>query len=259
MQWFLSARGGLPSGAVLLISSIACLIGLAGAKACYLGTHRSEHPLVLAGGMCIQGFVIAAIAVTATAVAIAAIPLGAVLDATALGLLFGMAIGRLGCFFGGCCAGRPSASRWAVWSSDRARGVRRIPVQLIESSMSAGIGVAALIAAAEIRPQMGGMIFLPARHGLGTSRAVSRTAHGRRAVPSMPGLVSRGTTPKALGRTRSRRAVPCRAVRARPAWPYAAPVGYSNVLMSRWLGVVVSSRRILWSASTYRRTTMFCG
>lgn len=190
VQWFLSSRSGLPSGAVLLISSIACLIGLAGAKAYFLGTHRSEHPPVLAGGMCIQGFVIAAIAVVAAGVAIAGIPLGAVLDATAPGLLFGMAIGRLGCFFGGCCAGRPSASRWAVWSSDRALGVRRIPVQLMESSMSAGIGVAALIAAAEIRPPVGGMVFLAAlaantlgRQLLFPLRATPRaTAHGRTAT-----------------------------------------------------------------------------
>jgi len=41
------------------------------------------------------------------------LPAGTVLDATTPGLLFGMTVGRFACFFGGCCAGRPSGGgRW---------------------------------------------------------------------------------------------------------------------------------------------------
>jgi len=54
------------------------------------------------------------------------------------------AIGRLGCLLGGCCVGRPTTSRWAVWSSDRRVGTLRIPVQLMESAMA---GVLALVSA----------------------------------------------------------------------------------------------------------------
>ena len=34
---------------------------------------------------------------------------------TAPGLLVAMAVGRVGCFFAGCCGGPPTASRWGVW------------------------------------------------------------------------------------------------------------------------------------------------
>ena len=55
-----------------------------------------------------------------------------------------MTIGRPGCFLGGCCAGRPTLSRWGLWSSDRRIGVRRIPVQLLEAAVSLLIAGAAL-------------------------------------------------------------------------------------------------------------------
>ena len=186
-QWFLSTKTGIPSLPILVLSLIACLIGLIGAKVYYLVTHRAERPPILTAGMCLQGFVIGAIATVLIASAVAGIPVGAVLDATAPGLLFGMGIGRLGCFFGGCCVGRPSSSRWALWSSDRAIGTRRIPVQLIESSMSIAIGITAFIAVAGASPGPGGAVFLSpvaantiGRQLLFPLRSLPRaTAHGR--------------------------------------------------------------------------------
>lgn len=44
-----------------------------------------------------------------------------------------MSIGRPGCFWAGCCTGRPTAARWGVWSSDRRLGCRRAPAQLLEA------------------------------------------------------------------------------------------------------------------------------
>jgi phosphatidylglycerol:prolipoprotein diacylglycerol transferase len=189
-QWFLAARSGLSPLPVLVISLVACLVGLIGAKAYYLITHRAEKPPLLTAGMCIQGFVISAIVIIALGTVIAHIPLGAVLDASVPGLLFGMAIGRLGCFFGGCCAGRPSAARWAMWSSDRTMGTRRLPVQLVESSMSALIGIAAFVALIGHQTNWGGAVFLAAiaantlgRQILFPMRSTPRaTVHGRTAT-----------------------------------------------------------------------------
>ncbi len=65
------------------------------------------------------------------------------LDATAPGLFFAVAIGRVGCFLTGCCAGRCTSSRWGVWSSDRRIGARRIPAQLLESAAGLLIGLVA--------------------------------------------------------------------------------------------------------------------
>jgi redox-sensing transcriptional repressor len=41
--------------------------------------------------------------------------------------MLGLAVGRVGCFFTGCCASRSSASRWALWSSNRSVGLRTRP------------------------------------------------------------------------------------------------------------------------------------
>ena len=60
----------------------------------------------------------------------------------------GVGIGRLGCFFTGCCAGRCTTSRWGIWSSDRRVGAKRIPTQLMESGL--GIGLAIIFGALDV-------------------------------------------------------------------------------------------------------------
>jgi phosphatidylglycerol:prolipoprotein diacylglycerol transferase len=69
--------------------------------------------------------------------ALQGVAVGHLLDATVPALLLGQGVGRLGCLFGGCCVGVPTRSRWAVWSSDRSVGTRRVPVQLMEASAAA--------------------------------------------------------------------------------------------------------------------------
>jgi phosphatidylglycerol:prolipoprotein diacylglycerol transferase len=186
MQALLAAHRQLPDVGLLVLSVIASLLGLMGAKLYYSATHREEKTSVLRAGMCIQGFVLVAISTILLGSLILGIPIGRMLDVTAPGLLFGMSIGRLGCFFGGCCAGLPTASRWGIWSSDRTVGARRIPVQLVESASSGFIAVAALVAVLLTSPA-GGVIFIAAvtantfiRQLLFPLRGVPRTtAHGR--------------------------------------------------------------------------------
>lgn len=187
VQALLAASEQLPVGSLLLISATACLVGLLGAKVYYLLTHRGEPTALVTAGMSIQGFVFAAIGTTIIGAVLAGIPVGQVLDVTVPGLLFGMAIGRLGCFFGGCCVGRPTASRWGVWSSDRRIGVRRIPVQLFESTLACLLGVLALLAVLLTDPPVAGVHFATAiaaytfgRQLLFPIRGIPRTtAHGR--------------------------------------------------------------------------------
>ncbi|MFC7571318.1 prolipoprotein diacylglyceryl transferase family protein [Klenkia terrae] len=119
LQWVLGVQRDLPVGRILLVSLLAGLVGLVGAKVYYLQTHRAEKKRTLTAGMSVQGFVMAAVSVLVLAGWVAGIAVGAMLDVTAPGLLLGMTIGRLGCFFGGCCVGLPTASRWGIWSSDR--------------------------------------------------------------------------------------------------------------------------------------------
>jgi phosphatidylglycerol:prolipoprotein diacylglycerol transferase len=138
--WVTSARHvAVPH--LLAVSLAAVAAGVVGAKAWYMVVHRDEHRR---DGWCIQGLV-SGVAIVGVALAGAlGVPIGTFLDVTAPGLLFGMAVGRVGCFFAGCCHGRPTSSRWGIWSSDRRVGVRRIPTQLLESLLAAAVGAGAL-------------------------------------------------------------------------------------------------------------------
>lgn len=125
------------------------------------------------------------------------VSVGALLDVTAPGLFLGMTIGRFGCFFGGCCVGQPTASRFGLWSSNQRLGVRRIPIQLFESSLALCIAIPATLAmwATTLRPR--GMVFIGtiAAYTLGRQLLFPlrdnprKTAHGRRLSMALTGLV----------------------------------------------------------------------
>jgi phosphatidylglycerol:prolipoprotein diacylglycerol transferase len=126
----------------IFVSLLALSAGLLGAKLWSAALHPGES--LLKGGWAVDGFLVTAPLVAIVALVAFGLPVGAYLDATAPGLFFAIAIGRLGCFLTGCCAGRVSSSRWAIWSSDRRIGARRIPAQLLESGAGLLIGTAAL-------------------------------------------------------------------------------------------------------------------
>lgn len=144
LQAVLLARAGGDWRTGLAVSAVAVVVGYLSAKAWYLALHRQGLRAFVRAGTCIQGFLLGMFAGAATALVLAGEPVGPFLDATAPGLFLAMAIGRPGCLLGGCCVGRPTRSRWAVWSSDRRVGARRIPVQLLEAAMALVLGVAAL-------------------------------------------------------------------------------------------------------------------
>jgi phosphatidylglycerol---prolipoprotein diacylglyceryl transferase len=131
----------------MLFSVIAIVAGAIGGKGWYVAVHRGRK----FDGWCIQGFVAgAAVVVAAAALAGPGIPAGAYLAAAGPALLIGMAIGRPGCFWAGCCTGRPTAARWGIWSSDRRLGCRRAPAQLLEAlaALVSGAAVLAVVLAA---------------------------------------------------------------------------------------------------------------
>jgi phosphatidylglycerol:prolipoprotein diacylglycerol transferase len=213
-QALLASHAGLPVARVVMLSLVACIIGLATAKLYYVAGNLRKRDQrtglnALTGGMCIQGFVLGAVAVLLLGAPIADLAVAPLLDVTAPALLFGMTIGRLGCLLGGCCAGQPTASRWGVWSSDRRLGMRRIPTQLLESATALLIGLAAagLVWTTAIQPA--GVIFVGAiaaytlvRQLLFSLRAGPRhTAHGRVITMGLAGLVLAAATaaPAVLG------------------------------------------------------------
>lgn len=128
----------------MTVSVVAVVVGYLAAKLWYLALHRQSLRKFVPAGTCIQGFLLGGFGTLAVGSLLTGAPVGLLLDATAPGVLLAMAIGRPGCFLGGCCVGRPTSSRWGLWSSDRRIGVRRIPVQLVEAAMALAIGIGAL-------------------------------------------------------------------------------------------------------------------
>ena len=88
------------------------------------------------------------------------IPVGHLLDVSIPALLVGQAVGRLGCLLAGCCVGRPTTRHWAVWSSDRTIGTRRIPVQILESASAGALALITGSAAWLTPPEHAGSLFL---------------------------------------------------------------------------------------------------
>jgi phosphatidylglycerol:prolipoprotein diacylglycerol transferase len=141
VQTVLVAHQGLNVGHVLIVGVLAILAGVIGAKAWFMALHWRDH---LMNGWCIQGLLTGVVIVLVAGALLIRVNLGDLLDLTAPGLFMGMAVGRVGCFFAGCCVGRPTASRWGVWCSDQRMGMRRIPTQLMELALALATGLVSL-------------------------------------------------------------------------------------------------------------------
>ncbi|MQA03884.1 MAG: diacylglyceryl transferase [Streptosporangiales bacterium] len=153
-QALLVTRDSLRVDHAFTISLIAIAAGAVGAKTWYAVLQRRTRRM---NGWCIQGLLVGVLLALAASVPVAHTPLGVFLDASAPGLLLGMALGRVGCLFGGCCCGRPTPSRWGIWSSDQRVGTRRYPTQLLEAGLAAALGAAALATVLVAGPANGGI------------------------------------------------------------------------------------------------------
>jgi phosphatidylglycerol---prolipoprotein diacylglyceryl transferase len=178
----------------ILLSVAAVAGGVVGAKLWYIGVHRGRK----FDGWCIQGFVAgAAVVAGVAAYAGAGVPAGVFLSATAPALLLGIGIGRPGCFWAGCCTGRPTASRWGIWSSDRRVGCRREPAQLIEAVAALVIGLAVLAVVLTAGLQRSGPVAvaglaaytLSRQFALGLRSEPRRYRHGRQVVAAAAVIV----------------------------------------------------------------------
>lgn len=162
LQAVLLARSHVNVPAAETISLASSLVGYVASKAWYLALHRQHPRTFLRAGACIQGFILGGIGTMALAVAAFGLPLAAFLDASTPGLFVGMAVGRPGCFFTGCCSGRPTTSRWGLWSSDRRVGIRRVPIQLIEAVSALLIAATTLVLVLTGEPAQRGALFVGA-------------------------------------------------------------------------------------------------
>lgn len=156
------AHENIAVGAAVVVSLLAVLFGLVGAKVWYAVLHPGPWRQALLGGWAVDGFLFVAVPVAVLALLAFNLPIGTYLDASAPGIFFAVGIGRVGCFLTGCCAGRCTRSRWGLWSSDRRVGARRIPAQLIESGAGLLIGVVSTILVLGHVLAVDGLIFVVA-------------------------------------------------------------------------------------------------
>ena len=140
LLWLVSFEGVEPGPAVL-VAIAAVLGGIAGAKLWYIVLRPRSWRQSLSEGWSIDGSIGAAPIAAVLAMLLLGLPVLAFLDAGTPAFFVGVGIGRLGCFFTGCCAGRCTTSRWGVWSSDRRIGAKRIPTQLMEAGLGASLAV----------------------------------------------------------------------------------------------------------------------
>jgi phosphatidylglycerol:prolipoprotein diacylglycerol transferase len=152
----------LSVGRALIVDTLAVLSGVIVAKLWWVVVQRHSWRQAISEGWSINGAILAAPAIAVASAVALDLPIGTFFDATTPGLFLGIAIGRLGCFLTGCCAGRCTRSRWGVWSSDRRVGARRIPTQLLESATGVVIAAAAAWLVVRDPPRVHGAIFVAA-------------------------------------------------------------------------------------------------
>lgn len=144
VQSLLVRRGGGDVSTAVSIGIASTVVGYFSAKAYYMVQHRVGPRRFVQAGTCIQGFLLGSFATLALLALAVDVPVATLMDRTAPGVLFAMALARPGCWLGGCCAGRPTGSAWGLWSSDRVVGVRRLPVQLYEATLALAVAGLAL-------------------------------------------------------------------------------------------------------------------
>jgi phosphatidylglycerol:prolipoprotein diacylglycerol transferase len=145
MQVLLVRAEGLDASPAGLSAVAAAVVGFVTAKVGFMGWHRVPPSEFASAGTMIQFFLVGAFGSLIGFASLAGLPVLRLLDLTTPGVFAAMALARPGCWLGGCCAGRPTVSRWGIWSSDRRVGVRRVPVQLLESALAAAIALLSLV------------------------------------------------------------------------------------------------------------------
>jgi phosphatidylglycerol:prolipoprotein diacylglycerol transferase len=117
----MSRRAGLDPAVMSDIALYALILGMVGARAFYVAHHveqfRGDLLSVIAvwrGGLEFVGGVIPALAFLLFYLHRRKLPVRRYLDIVTVGLMMGLAFGRIGCLLNGCCFGRPADLPWAI-------------------------------------------------------------------------------------------------------------------------------------------------
>lgn len=118
---YFAKREGLPSEVILDLAIYVIIASVVGARLFYVAGQWDQYQnnlleifMVQKGGLVFLGGLLAAILVVFWYAKLKSIPVLKLLDVITPGTAIGYAIGRLGCFFNGCCFGLPTGLPWGV-------------------------------------------------------------------------------------------------------------------------------------------------
>ena len=168
-------RRGLDSARVLDLGIYIIIAALIGAKLLLLiidfNTFKNDPrellTLARSGGVFYGGLILA-VAVALWYIRRARLPLWTTCDVFAPGIALGHVVGRFGCFFAGCCYGRPTTVPWAITFRDpfaaanvgTPLNIPLHPTQLYEAGAEALILIALLLVERKGRPFQGRTFWL---------------------------------------------------------------------------------------------------
>ena len=116
-----SRRAGLDPETMSDAALYALVLGVIGARAFFVFHHLDQFRgdalgvfAIWQGGLEFLGGVVPAVAFLLFYLHRRKLPMRRYLDILAMGLMMGLAFGRLGCFLNGCCFGRPTELPWGL-------------------------------------------------------------------------------------------------------------------------------------------------
>ncbi|HLK13142.1 MAG TPA: prolipoprotein diacylglyceryl transferase family protein [Candidatus Binatia bacterium] len=169
-------------GPALLAAALVAAATLVGAHALFWAVHGGRRGF-WSGGLSSMGGVAMGLVAAWGAARLAREPLAPMLDALVPGALLALGIGRVGCFLGGCCLGRPTDLPWGVLFPELGPPPRH-PLQLY--SAAADLGLVALLLALEGPP---GAVARLGCLGFGLVRAALDALRDPAAFDPLPGGV----------------------------------------------------------------------
>jgi phosphatidylglycerol---prolipoprotein diacylglyceryl transferase len=163
-------RRGLDANRVLDLGIYIIISALIGAKLllvatdlrAYIANPRELLTIVRAGGVFYGGLILAVI-VALVYIRRVGLPLWTTCDVFAPGIALGHIVGRFGCFFAGCCYGKPTTLPWGITFKDpfaatnvgTPLGVALHPTQLYEAGAEAIILAVLLVTERRGKPFAG--------------------------------------------------------------------------------------------------------
>ena len=176
----------LPAMRVYWATLLLLPIALIGSRLLFVLTHPRDYwsaPHRIwdrrEGGMALYGGVPCMLLASVPLLRAFGLPFWSFWDVSVFCIFPGMAFTRVGCLLNGCCSGKPSNGRFAIWLPDH-RGIcaRRVPVQILEAAAAVALLAICVVARTWlVRP---GTLFLVAAAAYGASRLALQPAREQR-------------------------------------------------------------------------------